>query len=318
MRSLLLFLALALAGCYGASLAPDPVGHFAARTDHFQRLEPLGERILHGAALSFEPLDPEERTRPLVYAVYYELHDLPYDWHLTLRTHLDQYAGYGLPQIDLGFSAVGQPYEAAIAEGQLDEAIERLCWGLQELDRPVLLRLGYAFNSSWRAYEATDYIEAWRRIAQTLRGRWGLDHVALVWTQKDDGGSDYLAYYPGDEYVDWWSIDVAAPQDLRRSRAFVEAAQERGYPVLVGVVTPVTTDLGRAEQAWPHWFVPFLRFLRHHPNIKAFTYIDWDWSQTERFVDPVLFARYRSELTHPIYQHAASPGELRWHLNVDP
>ena len=88
--------------------------------------------------------------------------------------------------------------------------------------------------------------------------------------------------------------------------------------MLVGVVTPVTTDLGRAEQAWPHWFIPFLRFLRHHPNIKAFTYIDWDWSQTERFIDPVLVARYRSELMHPIYLHAASPGELRWNLNLDP
>ncbi|MCY3787827.1 MAG: hypothetical protein OXH63_03455, partial [Gemmatimonadetes bacterium] len=92
----------------------------------------------------------------------------------------------------------------------------------------------------------------------------------------------------------------------------------RGYPVLVGVVTPVTTDLGQAEQAWPHWFIPFLRFLRHHPNIKAFTYIDWDWSQAERFVDPILFARYRSELMNPIYLHAASPGELRWNLNLDP
>ena len=317
MRSLLLFSTLVLAGCYAASLGPDPLGHFAARTDHLHRLEPLGERILHGAALSYGPLDPEERTRPLIYAVYYELHDLPYDWHLALLANLDQHVGYGLPQIDLGFNSAGQPYDAAIAEGQLDEAIERLCWGLQQLERPVLLRLGYAFNSSWRTYEATSYVEAWRRIEQTLRGRWGLDHVALVWTQKD-GGSDYLAYYPGDEYVDWWSIDVAAPQDLRRSRAFVEAAQERGYPVLVGVVTPVTTDLGRAEQAWPHWFIPFLRFLRHHPNIKAFTYIDWDWSQTERFVDPILFARYRSELMNPIYLHAASPGELRWNLNLDP
>ncbi len=316
MRSLLLLFALIMAGCYAASLGPDPLGPFAARTDHLHRLEPLGERILHGAALSFGPLDSEDRSRPLVYAVYYALHDLPYDWHLAVRTHLDQHAGYGLPQIDLGFNAAGQPYEAAIAAGQFDEAIERLCWGLQQLDRPALLRLGYAFNSSWRAYEATSYVEAWQRLAQTLRGRWGLDHVALVWTHKNDGGSDYLAYYPGDEYVDWWSVDVAAPQDLRLSRAFVEAARERGYPVLVGVVSP--TDLGRAEQAWSHWFIPFLRFLRHHPNIKAFTHIDWDWSQAERFVDPILFARYRSELTHPIYQHVVSPADLHWHLNLDP
>ncbi|MCY3790112.1 MAG: hypothetical protein OXH63_15130, partial [Gemmatimonadetes bacterium] len=136
MRSLLLLFALVLAGCYAASLGPDPLGHFAARTDHLHRLEPLGERILHGAALSYGPLDHEERTRPLFYAVYYELHDLPYDWHLALLANLDQHVGYGLPQIDLGFNSAGQPYEAAIADGQLDEAIEQLCWGLQQLDRP--------------------------------------------------------------------------------------------------------------------------------------------------------------------------------------
>ena len=128
-----------------------------------------------------------------------------------------------------------------------------------------------------------------------------------------------MAYYPDDQYVDWWSIDVAAPQDLAmpRTHAFVEAARDRGYPVLVGAATPGSADLERAEQAWPHWLVPLLRFLRRHPNIKAYTYLTWDWAQMERYADPVLVERYRNELTHPVYQHAAPFDELRWHLDLE-
>ena len=59
-----------------------------------------------------------------------------------------------------------------------------------------------------------------------------------------------------------------------------------------------------------------MRFLRHHPNIKAFTYLNWDWAQMERYADPVLVERYRNELTHPVYQHAAPFDELRWHLDL--
>lgn len=319
----LLSLSITVLSCHAPPLEPDALGHFASRTDHLQRLEPHGERILHGAALSFDPFDANKsaltRARPLVYAVHYDLYSLRYDWHLILRAHLDQHEDYVLPQIDLGFSYDGRPYEEAIANGELDGAIERLCFGLQQLGRPVLLRPGYQFNNPWHAYDAESYAEAWQRLASTLRGRWGLDQVALVWTYWADGYPDYMAYYPDDHYVDWWSIDVAAPQDLAmpRTHAFVEAAKERGYPVLVGAATPGSTDLGHSEQAWPHWFVPLLRFLRRHPNIKAFTYLTWDWAQMNRHADPVLFERYRNELMHPVYQHAAPLDELRWHLELE-
>jgi len=318
-----LLLSLAILGCHSASFESDGLGDFAARNDHLQRLEPRGDLILHGAAFSFDPRDAKwserERARPLVHTVYYDLYSLRYDWHLILRANLDQYTDYVLPQIDLGFSFDGRPYEAAIAAGELDGAIERLCFGLQQLGRPVLLRPGYQFNNPWYAYEAEDYIEAWQRLAQTLRGRWGLDKTALVWTYLADGYPDYPAYYPGDQYVDWWSIDLAAPRDLAmpRSHAFIEDARRRGYPVLVGLSTPTNIDLRLAEQAWSQWFMPFLRLLRRHSNIKAFTYMTWDWAQMNRFSDPVLIERFRNELMHPIYLHSAPLAKLRWHLGLD-
>jgi hypothetical protein len=324
-NALIIPLAICTLSCHPTS-RPEPtdgLGHFAARTDHLQRLEPHGQRILHGAGLSFDPHDANksalQRARPLVYAVYYDLASLRYDWHLVLRAQLDQYEDYVLPQIDLGFSFDGRPYEDAIAQGQLDQAIERLCFGLRELRRPVLLRPGLQFNNPWNAYDAEHYSGAWQRLASTLRGRWGLEHVALVWTYWADGYPDYMAYYPGDQYVDWWSIDVATPQDLAmpRSHAFITAASERGYPVLLGAATPASADLSQAEQAWAHWFAPLLRFLRRHPNIKAFTYMTWDWAQMNRFADPVLFERYRNELMHPIYQHSAPLDELRWNLELE-
>ena len=325
MRHLCLLLSLAALSCqpHPPGSTPDGLGHFASRTDHLQPLEPRGERVLHGAALSFDPHDANKsaltRSRPLVYAVYYDLYSLRYEWHLILRAHLDHYEDYALPQIDLGFSYDGRPYEQAIADGELDAAIARLCFGLQQLGRPVLLRPGYQFNNPWHAYDAAAYAAAWRRLAGTLRGQWQLDQVVLMWTYWADGYPDYMAYYPDDQYVDWWSIDVAAPQDLAmpRTHAFVEAARDRGYPVLVGAATPGSADLERAEQAWPHWFVPLLRFLRRHPNIKAYTYLTWDWAQMERYADPVLVERYRNELTHPVYQHAAPFDELRWHLDLE-
>jgi len=322
---LYLTLTLTILSCHPTS-QPEPtdgLGHFAARSDHLQRLEPQGQRILHGSGLSFDPHDAnrstEQRARPVVYAVYYDLSSLRYDWHLILRAQLNAYEDYVLPQIDLGFSYDGRPYEDAIGQGDLDHAIERLCFGLRELRRPVLLRPGYQFNNPWHAYDAEHYGEAWQRLAGTLRGRWDLDHVALVWTYWADGYPDYMAYYPGDQYVDWWSIDVASPQDLAmpRSHAFIEAAHGHGYPVLLGAATPARADLSRAEQAWTQWFEPLLRFLRRHGNIKAFTYMTWDWSQMNRFADPVLYERYRNELMHPIYQHSAPYDELRWRLDLE-
>lgn len=295
----------------------DDLNTFASRTDHLQRLEPRGERILFGTGIDFDPFASRsslQRTRPAFYSVAYDLASLPYDWHLPLRDLLGGHEDYVLLQVDLSLSFDNRSYAGAVGDGELDEAIDYLCFGLSQLGRPVFLRPAYEFNNPWNGYEPENYRRAWRRLAQTLRERWNLNQVALVWSATADGHTDYAAYYPGDDYVDWWSIDLYTPADMRlRSTAhFIGDAVKRGYPIFLSASTPLSKKPMSEDRLWEQWFLRLFAFLRHHPNIKAFSYRDWP--QFSREAEPALVERFRLELSDPTYQHSAPLDELRWFL----
>ncbi len=295
----------------------DDLSTFASRTDHLQRLEPRGERILFGTGIDFDPFVSRsslQRTRPAFYSVAYDLASLPYDWQLPLLDLLASHEDYVLLQIDLALTSDGHSYAGAVANGELDPAIDRLCFGLRQLGRPVYLRLAYEFNNPWNAYKPESYRRAWRRLSQTLRERWNLNQVALVWSAAADGHTDYAAFYPGDDYVDWWSIDLYTPADMRlKSTArFIGDAVERGYPIFLSASTPLSKKPMSDDDLWDQWFLRLFAFLRQYPNIKAFSYRDWP--QFSREAEPVLVERFRLELSDPTYQHAAPFDELRWFL----
>jgi hypothetical protein len=316
-RAFLLLVLLSLS-CTTAHMPPaDGPPSFASRTDHLQRLEPRGEHILFGAGIDFDPYANRstlQRTRPLYYIVSYDLSTLPYDWHLPLRELLASHEDYLLLQIDLSMVYDGRSYVGAVADGQLDEAIDRLCFGLRQLGRPAFVRLGYEFNNQWNAYDPDDYRRAWQRFGQTLRERWNLEQVALVWTAAADGYEQYMAYYPGDTYVDWWSLEVYTPTDLRQpnTRRFIKAAAARGYPVLLGASTPLSKTPKDSEELWQQWFEQLFIFVRSQANIKSFSYRDW--AQFSHEAESVLVERFRLELSDPTYQHAAPLEDLRWFL----
>ncbi|MFT5378021.1 MAG: hypothetical protein ACI906_004864 [Candidatus Latescibacterota bacterium] len=322
---LLLVPLLFLFGCTAAQMQQanehvDGLPSFASRTDHLQRLEPRGEHILFGSGVDFDPYanrNSLQRTRPAYYTVAYDLSTLPYDWHLPLRDLLAGHEDYMLLQIDISMVYDGRPYVEAVADGQLDEAIDRLCFGLRQLNRPTFVRFGYEFNSTWNKYDPELYRRAWQRFGQTLRNRWDLERVALVWTAAADGHGPYMDYYPGDEYVDWWSIEVYTPADLRqpRTRGFIRRAAEHGYPILLGASTPMSKTPKDSEELWQQWFERLFGFLRSQANIKAFSYRDW--TQLSHEAESVLSERFRLELSDPTYQHAAPLDELRWFLEWD-
>jgi mannan endo-1,4-beta-mannosidase len=79
-------------------------------------------------------------------------------------------------------------------------------------DRRMYLRFAHEMNGNWYPWSGntTAYILAWQRF-HNLAGKWGYDssHVQWVWcvNYQDNGGIKMESYYPGDEYVDWVSID---------------------------------------------------------------------------------------------------------------
>lgn len=314
---------------------------FAKRFDFGRRLEPPGSQVLHGAGQSpdafLEYFGAVGANKPKLYMTYTELRaNLPMYFE-RLTSELAACESYHLiPQLGLLMTGVAddphnqqehQPerhYEEAVAAGKLDSYIEQLCDGLKGLNRSVYLRIGFEFNGPWFGYQPDEYRAAWIRIVQALRQA-GLENVAAVWCycplpavgeQPWGKDRDYEPYYPGDESVDWWAIDLFSADDfsIRNTQWFMEDARKRGFPVMIGESTPRWAGGVQGGAAtWERWFVPYFNFIRSHPTVKAFCYINWDWTQYPVWSDwgdariqmnEIILKSYRQELAHEWYAHA--------------
>lgn len=305
---------------------------FVMRRDYGARLEPAGG-VLHGAGQdvqSFvEYVDALGAGRhPQLYMTYVSLARQPErvtEWGKRLLLELEGLPGGLIPQVGINFTAGnddGSGQDERVAAGELDDGIEAFVDALRQLERPVFLRIGYEFEGDWNGYSANSFAAAYTRIAAAVREA-GIE-AALVWCSG--GGSagfmpmgELMEYYPGDEWVDWWGIDVFSPEELTDARlvTFLEAADEHAKPVMLGEVTPRYVGVEDGNKSWDAWFEPFFRLIAEYPQIKAFCYINWDWlfwseelgfgwhdwkDARLQLNDAVLDA-YRSEMDRSIYCH---------------
>lgn len=304
-------------GYYGAFLEPhDGVIHGAGQTYHVTSPQNTGfERYVDVLGT--------ERC-PLVFMDYTGANS-PVSKYEATRARLEQIeAQYGrrvFPQ----FGYYIPSGDAVPTQAQLDLLVA----GLRALGRPAYLRIGYEFNGTWYnpMYQPAPYAASFRMVTQRLRAE--RLPVATLWCAFPGydlgyGSWEFLeAYYPGDEFVDWWSIDVFTPASLLHGNTltFLGQAERHGKPVMIGEATP--TGVGADEPAdWDVWFVPFFELIHNHANMKGHTYINWDWANTDwptwgdarlETGDPVLRANYIQELSRGLYIHAGpeTPGFLR-------
>jgi hypothetical protein len=308
-------------------------------TEHFfgRRLEPAAGVVLHGAGQSYDEFDAYWRNlkgrEPCLYMAYVGLDHDTRPRLQTIRTELERYPEWVLPQIGLAMAHDGKPekhYEQHVAAGLHDVHIEQFCEGLARLGRPAFVRLGYEFNGHWNGYQADTFKPAWIRVAEILRCH-SLD-VALVWCYAPDGNNkDYLSFYPGDAYVDWWGIDLFSPDSFSQadSLSFMQDARLRRYPVMIGESTPRRVGVQDGQKSWDRWFKPYFQFMHDHSHLKAFCYISWDWLKignpawidwgNGRIGDNAdVLSLYRCELQKPRYRHAGPESDLRRALNLNP
>ncbi|MEW6752380.1 MAG: glycosyl hydrolase [Candidatus Latescibacterota bacterium] len=318
---LLLLLVLGCAPPQDGSLGGVRSAEFASREDHTQLLEPQGQRILHGAGPNLEDFrdywDEVERTPPVLYATHFDLAWLPQDWAYLVEAAVSPRAQLVIPQIGLSLTYEGRPYEDRVSRGDMDAQIQVLCEGLRYLNRPAFLRIGYGVTSPYTRYRPEPYRQAWQRIVDTVRTRYRLHQVAMVWGYAaDPGDPGFMDFYPGDELVDWWGIDLFDPAGFTSTttEAFLRGASEHGHPVMVGEAAPRGLGVHPDNGAWQRWFVPFFRFLRVHPQVKAFCYLHWTLGKTQISGDLDVLREYSLELEVPVYVHAAPADELRWAL----
>merc|ERR1712032_186595 len=156
-------------------------------------------------------------------------------------------------------------------------------------------------NGQWNRYDPAGYVAAHRRIVAALAQQQPAlrKRTALVWDFTCDaahGHTEYMPYYPGDEWVDWWGVNAfsgplhdplhGSPNSMPNSpcvRGFVTAAASRGFPVLIAESQPRYIGAQSRQHSWSEWFRPFFDELLAHPSVKGFSYVDRDCTSNRQY-----------------------------------
>ena len=268
---------------------------YSPRVNYGARLEPEN-KIIHGAGQDPRGFDEyragfDAGHQPLVYMTYIGLcHPTAEveEWGQRVRAELAAITPQQVvPQIGLNLTGGkdnGTGLDAEIAAGKWDGQLAAFVAAVASFHRPVFIRIGYEFEGSWNNYKPVSFKAAWIHITKVLRER-GLP-FATVWCAAGASSgwpslADLLEFYPGDEWVDWWGVDVFSEDEFAKPQlgAFLDASHLHRKPVMIGEMTPRYVGVLDGEKSWQRWFEPMLHLLRTRPEIKGTAYINWEWRE---------------------------------------
>lgn len=168
-------------------------------------------------------------------------------WGRVLAAALDNHTKEStliIPQIGLNLPS-GQDLAHVTTPAGL-AAIDEFGRGLQALERPAFVRIGYEFNGGWNDYPPTLFKAAWKAV--TASQQWPAT-AASVWDYSCDASAKNLNasdWWPGDDArVDWWGVNIfgtpgngASMPNSPCVQRFVDQAAAAGFPVMLGESTP--------------------------------------------------------------------------------
>ena len=299
------------------------------RLNYGARLEPKG-KIINGAGQDLAAYKNywnvmHTQNKPLMYMTYFNLRDLTSDWSVGLKSDMMSNPGkFQVAQIGLSMTTDGTPtshYEQDVASGVYDAQINTFIDGLQSLAMPAYIRIGYEFNgTAWNGYVASTYKAAFIHITNLIRLR-GVE-AATVWDLAMDGVMNYMDFYPGDAYVDWWGINLFSASHFTdpNAKKFLDSADVHKRPVMIGETTPRFIGVLNGQTSWNNWFSPLFTFIHANPGIKAFSYINWNWSSYPQWSDwgdarlesnTLVGNAFANEMDSAKYLHASSEQDFR-------
>jgi hypothetical protein len=163
----------------------------------------------------------------------------------------------------------GQPVDDVIAlSDTYDDLIRAVGRVIRDFGDPVFVRIGFEFNGSWNGYHPGIYPKAFRKFVDLLREE--ANNFATIWCYEPNGPDDFDAvgsdgqplWYPGDDYVDWFGID------LFQHTQFVSNADSQSARLATGSdraqVRPGGRTGSRASETPYDRTVRFLEMARQH------------------------------------------------------
>lgn len=341
--------------------SPAPTYEYGAKFE-----PPIG-RVLHGMGQwvngnpQYQAMLPQDR-QPASELMFVDLGDTPRPWNPPeIAARMAQISAAGrIPSMDLALRGL-QPTPQALAQladktygidslvahtTQFDARIQSFIDVLGAHGKPVMLRIGGEFSGWWNGYHPYHYPQAFRKIVNMFRAS-GASNVAFVWCYEPAVTDDFDAtdtdgnakWFPGDDVVDWFAIDLFAAHDVggpttghggsstafARTLRFLDMAVAHHRPVIVAESSPSHFDLGSpaaAMSAWDEWFTPYFALIQSRSEIKWFHYINYDWTKASYYAasgwknndltaNAALSAKYVQELGKAKYLHANEVGLLK-------
>ncbi|MTD54050.1 glycoside hydrolase family 26 protein [Amycolatopsis pithecellobii] len=240
----------------------------------------------HGALLghyygagTVEETDARDGRKPAIHLTYHGWSD---DWAADPVTLAD-FADGRTPLINW------EPFDVSfddIINGKLDQTIEARAEGAKALGQKFFLDFAAEMNEAegWGGHVPDKYVAAYRHIHDIFVAR-GATNVVWTWCPNNTDSPDAppaMAYYPGDEYVDWTGIDGYnwgtsdedfEWQSFREVFAGIYAKLAVvGKPVIIGEMA--SDEVGGDKAQWIDDVVPTLK--SDFPLIKAVVWFDVD------------------------------------------
>jgi len=224
----------------------------------------------------------------------------------------------------------------ATLAGKTDSQLEQFFTAIEDVGKPVFLRIGWEFNNR-EHFDPKGYREGYRYIVDKMRAL-GVNNVATLWHASVPdldqltgmpilSEHPYMDFYPGDDYVDWWSISEFAVEHFRSpgSVEFYKNAASRGKPVFIGESAPWMggetimsfRDPNNIQESLD-WFEAYFSLFDEFPHIKGMNVIIIDWQRwnwiwphipggfnnTRLDLFPELPEQYQRLLQSPRFIHA--------------
>lgn len=305
-----------------------------------EKFEPVDGRIIHGLGQyvpSFFNYTNEENWLhaaqyqnavghvPVIYSVYIGAD--PLDKTMNNTNLEDIIVNHGYPYVLLiGLSLhdgaefiQGRKVVATdkILAGVWDSNFKSIAQRLMALNIPIYLRPGWEFGPDESQYhyiqEAQDFKNIWLHIYSIFKQE-GVTNVAWVWNTVNPETFNYLNYYPGDEYVDWWGINLFTTNQMQLSSQFINDATLHRKPVMICESSPIHNGGTTNPSNWNNWFSPYFQKMSNNPHLKAFVYISdpWDkegfwedWADSRITSNETIRQNYAQEMNNPKYIHMA-------------
>jgi hypothetical protein len=271
---IILILLIAIAGCKSDRL------FFRAKFEPKNQVLVGAGQVDPADFLSFSKA-MDNQIKPIIFMDYLDAHDQNLNKSFD-SLEVKQKSIPWKTWLQLGLAFVdehGKPSDSLAATGFFDDHLRIIAQRLKQLQCPVYLRIGYEFHGRWNGYSPVPYIKTFRRVVDILK-EMKVKNVATVWcAEAGELPGDYMKFYPGDEYVDWWGIDLFSAGDILKTSTieFTGNAASHKKPVMIGESTPRNTTTLKEEASWNEWFVPYFQYIETNRNVKAFCYINWDW-----------------------------------------